>query len=204
MKTSARRTLDRFITCRDYLHRERHQLPRTHASFAYAKLDCSVELLTARLDAYDTAVVKARTLDAARLRELRYEIQGAVRPVVTIARTVLGQIPELSVLRLPPTNASVGTLIGLLYQLADTVTRHQGAFEAEGLTTGTADRLRSLARRLNLATGMREISRQGQLRLRREITIAIRRGREAVKLLADLTADECSAASRKSPLHLVR
>ncbi len=204
MTIPARRTLARLTACRAHLERERHRVPGAHASHACAKLDHAIEVLTARLDAYDTAVVRACLVDTSRLWELRNEIRDALRPVITIARTALCQIPELAALRLPPTNASVGTLIGLLYQLADTVTRHRHAFEAEGLPPGTADRLRSLARRLNLAAGMREINRNGHRRLRREIAVTIRRGREAAKLLADLMADERSAESRAPFLRLVR
>ncbi len=126
------------------------------------------------------------------------------RPIVTIARTVLAPIPELAVLRLPPAGASVGVLIGLLYHLADIVTRHRDAFEAEGLATGTADRLRSLARRLNLAAGMQEIGRHGRRRLRLEIATALRRGAKAAKLVADMRADERAAESAKSTLQFTR
>ncbi len=203
MMPSARRALERFNAVRDHLDSQRHQLPRTNASAACAKLDHAIAVLNARLDAYDTAVVQA-LIDTNQRWQLRCEIHDAVRPIVTIARTVLAQIPELAVLRLPHTSASVGVLIGLLYHLADIVTRHRDTFEAEGLATGTADRLRSLARRLNLAAGMREIGRHGRRRLRLEIATALRRGREAAKLVADMRADERAAESAKSTLQFTR
>jgi hypothetical protein len=192
MAPSAHLLLDRLIAFRDTLDIERRKVPRANGSAACAKLDHAIAVLTARLNSYDTAVVNA-LLDTRRRWELRHEIRDAIRPVVTIARTTLQHVPELAILRLPHTGARVAVLVSRLHQLADTVTRHQRIFEREGLATGTADRLRALARRMSIASRPRDISRHGNRRTRGEIMTAIRRGREAVKVLATLMADERSA-----------
>jgi hypothetical protein len=192
MKSRARCTLASLIAVQNFLKRHRPELLRCGPCSPRHKLDHAIAVLTARLDSYDTAVIKG-PLDTDRRWELRNEIREALRPVITIARTLLYDTPELAVLRLPATGASAGLLISMLYQLADVVTRHCDAFEGEGLATGTGDRLRALARRLNVAVIQRDIARHVNRRTRREISIAMRRGREAEKLLAAMADDEAAA-----------